>query len=799
MRNKDISYHFGFHRRTKDEPSQFRFDIDLQQEIQGWKPEFSPGGVELVRTEPELSPLYSYRQIQSVVSIINSVLTKNISTLRDDDLRCVVLTKDPYRKSGTNIQKHGLHIQYPDIYIPNNEFISLVKDINSRLTKVFSSSIFTPDDAFPNNCWLVYGASKKDDILYYKATYFLNRNCDQVEPFCPESDFISLFWMFPKSDSKIFYIDTYRDEPDEDDSEPESDEPEEEISTNEERITFIKLKLNGLKPFRVEQSKYWFKILNAVKNYATEHFTNLQPIKDMMDEWSQTTSKNNYSKDSFERSWEADGKYKIGTLIAMWKQDNKEICLFMEGTDDSIAQLCYLRYQGSIYMKNPLEGFLYNEKKRLWKPVENYEIYNHCLEYLKDLSDQILVYLNKEGALCQTSEEKQAHKDKLRVHKRISAQIQTDVMRKKIPSALTHYCLDPDFELKLNSIPYLFPIRKHKVVDLRTKEVRERKQDDFFTFQSKVKVVDTNTRAKAFFDSLANGDQELSTFLQTHLVYCLSGFTFDRSFYQLIGIGMNGKSTYVDIISDLLQDTFAVGQKKMIVKDTKHGNRNEEANPFLINCRGKRVVAFCETESDDLLNSSQLKALTGGDKISSRLLFSNKIETFKNTSKILIATNFPLAFYNDDKAVKDRFKNIPFNRTFEKDEEFKNNLLSNVDGMMDEIFSLCLQTGSDYLQRQKLPVCKTIEESTQNLFDDFDVVQKFIDESCDTSDKNFKISSKKLYQEFRYFCGDEITPVSDKLFCQQMKKKGFDKGRVQIDGVKYQAFIGIKLSHHEQL
>jgi putative DNA primase/helicase len=426
-------------------------------------------------------------------------------------------------------------------------------------------------------------------------------------------------------------------------------------------------------------------------------------------------------------------------------------------------------------MTNQSNGYLFNPVLCLWQKVEAYQVYNHILPYFKEIFSTLTDKTSKEALKCK-------------------AKIEGDNMRRTFASSLTSYCLDVLFEEKLDRHPSLLPIKDNKVIDLMTGEIRTRTILDFFTFESPVSKTDSTLNAESFFLSISNGDTNLSIYLQTLLLYFLSGLTFDRSFYQFIGpSGMNGKSTFINIIEKILNCTCVVGEKKAIIKDPRHPSRNEGANPFLLASEGKKVMTFTETEQNEQLNSSSLKILTGGDRISCRALFSNDIKSFVPTAKILICSNYPLEFHNNDTAVKARAKYIPFNHVFDRNENFKHDLLSNKFGLLSEIFTLAVMTGSRSLQLENIILPESVIKQTEEMFQEMDLLQQFINEECDIG-LDLYVPSKDFIASYSMWCATHSHEKNSlKWLYKQLDGKGFIKKKKKIENNLFYAFFGLKM------
>ncbi|NBO23268.1 hypothetical protein EBU94_08030 [bacterium] len=371
-------------------------------------------------------------------------------------------------------------------------------------------------------------------------------------------------------------------------------------------------------------------------------------------------------------------------------------------------------------------------------------------------------------------------------------------IQKGICNRLTSLCLDKEFDDKFNSIPNLFPILDNKVVDLLTGEILDRRQDHYFNFVSKVNITSTYNQAEEFFLKLANNDTELSLFLQSLVLYSISGYNYDRAFYMLTGIGRNGKSTFIDIIRYLLTELAScVCSKGLVIKE--NNSKNEGANPFLLNLKNKRVAVITETEENDKLNTGKIKELTGGDKLTARYLYDNSIIEFTNRAKILIASNFPLTFYNQDTAIVDRYKHIRFENRFEKNNKFRDDLMANKEGILDEIFSLCIKNGREDLKRQSL-TCNTIENNTKELMKKFDTISIFLEDKCLLDDKQVQISSTELLNSYKEYCRENgYDRVKDETFRNDMISKGYNIGRGKGKYRNCNVYIGVKLAEESMI
>jgi putative DNA primase/helicase len=161
--------------------------------------------------------------------------------------------------------------------------------------------------------------------------------------------------------------------------------------------------------------------------------------------------------------------------------------------------------------------------------------------------------------------------------------------------------------------------------DLTTAELRPHSRDDLIT-----KLIPINYQPDAicstwlsFLQRVTDGDIELIDFLQRCVGYSLTGSTREQCFFILYGTGANGKSTFLNIISELAGDYAKRTRTETLL--VRGGNQipNDVAR-----LAGARFVSAVETESNRQLAEGLVKQMTGGDKLSARFLHREYFEFF---------------------------------------------------------------------------------------------------------------------------------------------------------------------------
>ncbi|MGM4906927.1 hypothetical protein AB8B24_27045 [Tardiphaga sp. 866_E4_N2_3] len=110
----------------------------------------------------------------------------------------------------------------------------------------------------------------------------------------------------------------------------------------------------------------------------------------------------------------------------------------------------------------------------------------------------------------------------------------------------------------------------------------------------------------------------IQTFLQTYHGYGLTGLTGEQCLIFNYGLGANGKSTFVDILAQIMGDyAKTLGFESLVGEGIRRG---DQATPDLARLPGARLVRVSEPEGAVRLKEGLIKSLTGGEPMSVRHL-----------------------------------------------------------------------------------------------------------------------------------------------------------------------------------
>lgn len=206
----------------------------------------------------------------------------------------------------------------------------------------------------------------------------------------------------------------------------------------------------------------------------------------------------------------------------------------------------------------------------------------------------------------------------------------------------------------------LLPL-KDAVLDLETKQARQYRQDDFFTWKLPFNYDGKADcpQIKAFLLQSVQGDKSQVEILRAYVRAVLTGRADLQRYLELIGEGGTGKGTFIRLICGL------VGEGNYVSTDFKslEASRFEAGRLY-----GKRLCLVTDAEKH-LGSVETLKAITGQDPIKYEEKGRNTRRTdFIFGGLVLIAANAPITNGEYSNAMQRRRLMLPFNARIEKRE-----------------------------------------------------------------------------------------------------------------------------------
>jgi putative DNA primase/helicase len=280
------------------------------------------------------------------------------------------------------------------------------------------------------------------------------------------------------------------------------------------------------------------------------------------------------------------------------------------------------------------------------------------------------------------------------------------------------------------------------IVDLITGELRCSNRSDLITKRAHVThSIDAKCpRWLKFINEIMDNDKELVDYLQKIVGYSLTGNTTEQKFFFLHGFGANGKSVFIETISNLLGDYSMQTPVSTLMTKATGAINNDVAR-----LKGARFVAATETQEHSKFNESELKQLTGGDTITARFLHQEFFQ-FLPEFKLWISGNHkPVS--GDGYGIWRRLILIPFNVKFAKkdrDNKLTEKLKQELPGVLNWAIAGCIKW-----QKEGLKTPDAIQSAISEYKSEMDTVQQWIDDCWETnSATDSEIKSTELYRSY---------------------------------------------------
>ncbi len=281
------------------------------------------------------------------------------------------------------------------------------------------------------------------------------------------------------------------------------------------------------------------------------------------------------------------------------------------------------------------------------------------------------------------------HKERLKVLHKVEGSLYTSGFKDSVMKDCIGLFYDEEFSQKLNANEYLIGFN-NGVLDLHAVRTNQAGNNEYYVNFRKAEPTDyvtfmagryptKNCDAIDYIEYDPNDpDQapihreiddfmekvfprpELRKYMWRKLASCLEGANKEQTYETWIGVGGNGKSKLVDLMSMALGDySTSLQATAMTRKRPDAGN----ANPDIMAIRNKRFIYMAEPDEREPLNTSRMKQFTGEDDVEARGLFEEQSK-FKITGKIFMLCNAFPAINTMDRGTWRRVRAVPFESKF---------------------------------------------------------------------------------------------------------------------------------------
>lgn len=287
-----------------------------------------------------------------------------------------------------------------------------------------------------------------------------------------------------------------------------------------------------------------------------------------------------------------------------------------------------------------------------------------------------------------------------------------------------------------------------------------------------------------FLNDIFAGDQKVIRYIQKALGYSLTGSTREQIMFILFGKGRNGKSIFVEVISEILGDySNNMQAKSLMVK------KNDNVNTDIARLSKARFVTSSEPNEGFRFDEGLIKQLTGGDKVTARFLYAEEFE-YTPKFKIWVSTNHKPIIRGTDDGIWRRLVLIPFDVQIPEekvDKDLKYKLLREAPAILN-----WMAEGAYMWMQEGLAMPEKLKEAVQKYRNEMDTLGQFIEDCCKV-DKNSSEKVSNLHQAYKTWSNDNLTStkvLGMKSFSQKMEERFVKESRRDAN-----YFIGIEIDN----
>lgn len=330
--------------------------------------------------------------------------------------------------------------------------------------------------------------------------------------------------------------------------------------------------------------------------------------------------------------------------------------------------------------------------------------------------------------------------------------------------------LVPGERQEFDTHKYLLNV-ENGIVDLKTGKLQQHDRELGLTKITNI-TFDENAKCPEwlnFLDQIFQGDKELAEYMQRLIGYSLTGEITEQIMVFLIGGGSNGKSTFINIIKDIMGDYGRQAKSDTFIKKKETGANNDIARLV-----GSRFVSAIESEDGEQLSEAFVKQITGGEPVLARFLRQEFFE-FIPEFKVFFTTNHKPVIKGVDEGIWRRIRLIPFNLQLPKekrDKKLPEKLSLEMPGILNWAIEGCLKW-----QQSGLNDPQIVMKATGDYKEEMDILGPFMFECC-FKREDVQIEAKDLFEVYANWCfknGEH--QLKNRAFYRILESQGFKRER----------------------
>ncbi len=321
-------------------------------------------------------------------------------------------------------------------------------------------------------------------------------------------------------------------------------------------------------------------------------------------------------------------------------------------------------------------------------------------------------------------------------------------------------------------------------LNLQTLQIRTQVPEDYITANAPVSF-DINAQCPQFLkflNEITGGDQHLQEFLQKIFGYCLTGDTSLQALFFLWGGGANGKSTFLNIMRDVLGDVLSKQCPSNTLMSQYGGHTNTSD---IARLASTRLVVASEIEEGSYFDETLIKQLTGGEAVTSRQMYKSFFEYIPKY-KILIGGNHKPRIMGSDDGIWRRFYLVPFTVTIpeaQRDPLLAEKLKAELPGILNWAL-----LGGVALRRNGLLPPKAVTDACLEYRSEMDPIGDWLTDECRV-DPAFSEPLRVLYDNYKQWAyKNGLNCLGVRKFSEKLQTR-FKKSRLNTGVI----LTGLKL------
>jgi putative DNA primase/helicase len=285
-------------------------------------------------------------------------------------------------------------------------------------------------------------------------------------------------------------------------------------------------------------------------------------------------------------------------------------------------------------------------------------------------------------------------------------------------------------------------------------------------------------------------DPAVRRFLQVYHGLALTGLAGDQVFVFNHGTGANGKSTFVEALSQVFGDYGELLNAESLVGQGQR--RGDQATPDFAILPGVRFLRVSELPRGEPLREALVKTLTGGEPIQARHLNKGFFKFTPVFKAAMSGNDFP-EIKGGDHGIWRRIRFVSWGvKISDHERRPMNEVLAEFAAERSGILNWLIQGLRIYFE-EGLTTPAAVVASTEYLRDNMDPLSNFI-RDCIRPKPGHKEQARTVHQAFVTWClANNERPWKETAFGRAFPHKGFTRGTMRQGRAEVRAWLDVEL------